>query len=146
MVASWDAPIDKNGKTQADIVAYQAQWKRGDNEWINIPETGLRNIEVSGIYSGDYLVRVRAINSGGASSLWATSALTHLTGRTGEVPKPIDFVPLQSTGVFRLTGPSRLIQVTRYRLSCSIQQTVMGIILCCLPEFRILNTHIPNWV
>ena len=89
MVASWDAPVDKNGKTQADIVAYQAQWKRGDNEWINIPETGLRNIEVSGIFSGDYLVRVRAINSGGASSLWATSALTHLTGRTGEVPKPI---------------------------------------------------------
>ncbi|HGY3199299.1 TPA: host specificity protein J [Citrobacter freundii] len=89
MVASWDAPVDKNGKTQADIVAYQAQWKRGDNEWINIPETGLRNIEVTGIFSGDYLVRVRAINSGGASSLWATSALTHLTGRTGEVPKPI---------------------------------------------------------
>lgn len=89
MVASWDAPLDKHGKSQADIVAYQAQWKRGDNEWINIPETGLRNIEVSGIFSGDYLVRVRAINSGGASSLWATSALTHLTGRTGEVPKPI---------------------------------------------------------
>ncbi|MEX5911646.1 host specificity protein J [Citrobacter portucalensis] len=89
MVASWDAPVDKNGKTQADIVAYQAQWKRGDNEWINIPETGLRNIEVTRIFSGDYLVRVRAINSGGASSLWATSALTHLTGRTGEVPKPI---------------------------------------------------------
>lgn len=89
MVASWDAPVDKNGKPQADIVAYQAQWKRGDNEWINIPETGLRNIEVSGIFSGDYLVRVRAINSGGASSLWASSVLTHLTGRTGEVPKPV---------------------------------------------------------
>ncbi|HIC2865019.1 TPA: host specificity protein J [Citrobacter freundii] len=89
MVASWDAPVDKNGKTQADIVAYQAQWKRGDNEWINIPETGLRNIEVSGIYSGDYLVRVRAINSGGASSLWTSSVLTHLTGRTGDVPKPV---------------------------------------------------------
>lgn len=89
MVASWDTPADKNGKPQADIVAYQAQWKRGDNEWINIPETGLRNIEVSGIFSGDYLVRVRAINSGGASSLWASSVLTHLTGRTGEVPKPV---------------------------------------------------------
>ncbi|EJD6625268.1 host specificity protein J [Citrobacter freundii] len=89
MVASWDAPVDKNGKPQADIVAYQAQWKRGDNEWINIPETGLRNIEVSGIFSGDYLVRVRAINSGGASSLWASSVLTHLTGRTGDVPKPV---------------------------------------------------------
>lgn len=89
MVASWDAPVDKNGKTQADIVAYQAQWKRGDNEWINIPETGLRNIEIAGIFSGDYLVRVRAINSGGASSLWTSSVLTHLTGRTGEVPKPV---------------------------------------------------------
>ncbi|MGV4201209.1 host specificity protein J [Citrobacter murliniae] len=89
MVASWDTPVDKNGKPQADIVAYQAQWKRGDNEWINIPETGLRNIEVSGIFSGDYLVRVRAINSGGASSLWASSVMTHLTGRTGDVPKPV---------------------------------------------------------
>lgn len=89
MVASWDAPVDKNGKPQADIVAYQAQWKRGNNEWINIPETGLRNIEVPGIFSGDYLVRVRAINSGGASSLWASSVLTHLTGRTGDVPKPV---------------------------------------------------------
>ncbi|MDM2753920.1 DUF1983 domain-containing protein [Citrobacter sp. Cpo221] len=89
MVASWDAPVDKNGKPQADIVAYQAQWKRGDNDWINIPETGLRNIEVAGIFSGDYLVRVRAINSGGASSLWTSSVLTHLTGRTGDVPKPV---------------------------------------------------------
>ncbi|HGW3733635.1 TPA: host specificity protein J [Citrobacter freundii] len=89
MVVSWDAPVDKNGKPQADIVAYQAQWKRGDNEWNNIPETGLRNIEVAGIFSGDYLVRVRAINSGGASSLWASSVLTHLTGRIGDVPKPV---------------------------------------------------------
>lgn len=89
MVAAWDAPLDKNGKLQADIVAYQVQWKRDDNEWINVPETGLRNIEVAGIFSGDYLVRVRAINSGGASSLWATSSLTNLTGRTGDVPKPV---------------------------------------------------------
>ncbi|EPQ4684570.1 host specificity protein J [Citrobacter freundii] len=89
MVASWDPPVDKNGKPQADIVAYQAQWKRGDNEWINIPETGLRNIEVAGIFSGDYLVRVRAINSADASSLWSSSVLTHLTGRAGDVPKPV---------------------------------------------------------
>lgn len=89
LTASWDAPVDKNGKPQADVIAYRVQWKRGDNEWVNVPETGLRNIEVPGIFEGDYLVRVRAINSGGASSLWATSALTHLTGRTGEVPKPV---------------------------------------------------------
>lgn len=87
--ASWDAPLDKDGKPQADVIAYRVQWKRGDNEWINLPETGLRNIEVPGIFEGDYLVRVRAINTGGASSLWATSALTHLKGRQGEVPKPV---------------------------------------------------------
>lgn len=89
LTASWDAPVDKNGKPQADVIAYRVQWKRGDNEWVNVPETGLRNIEVPGIFEGDYLVRVRAINSGGASSLWATSALTHLKGRAGEVPKPV---------------------------------------------------------
>ena len=89
LTASWDAPADKNGKPQADVIAYRVQWKRGDNEWVNVPETGLRNIEVPGIFEGDYLVRVRAINSGGASSLWATSALTHLKGRAGDVPKPV---------------------------------------------------------
>ncbi|MEI9720927.1 DUF1983 domain-containing protein [Enterobacter kobei] len=89
LTATWDAPLDKNGKPQADVIAYRVQWKRGDNEWVNVPETGLRNIEVAGIFDGDYLVRVRAINSGGASSLWATSALTHLKGRTGSVPKPV---------------------------------------------------------
>lgn len=89
LLASWDAPLDKNGKPQADVVAYRVQWRRGDNEWINLPETGLRNIEVSDIFEGDYLVRVRAINSGGASSLWTTSVLTHLQGRTGAVPVPV---------------------------------------------------------
>jgi len=91
LTASWDAPLDKAGKPQADVIAYQAQWRRDDSEWVNVPQTGLRNIEVPGIYEGDYLVRVRAINAGGASSLWATSVLTHLKGRAGDVPKPANF-------------------------------------------------------
>ncbi|MFZ3618852.1 TipJ family phage tail tip protein [Leclercia barmai] len=91
LTASWDAPLDKAGKPQADVIAYQVQWRRGSSEWVNVPQTGLRNIEVPGIFEGDYLVRVRAINAGGASSLWATSALTHLKGRVGEVPKPANF-------------------------------------------------------
>ncbi|MGB3255142.1 host specificity protein J [Buttiauxella gaviniae] len=89
LVATWDAPLDKNGKPQADIVAYVPQWRRGNNEWINLPQTGMRSFEVPGIFEGDYLIRVRAINPGGASSLWATSVLTHLKGRVGEVPKPV---------------------------------------------------------
>ncbi|MEQ6277158.1 TipJ family phage tail tip protein [Kluyvera huaxiensis] len=89
LVATWDAPLDENGKPKPDVVSYRVQWRRGDNEWINLPDTGLRNIEVPDVFEGDYLVRVRAINSGGASSLWATSALTHLKGRTGDVPIPV---------------------------------------------------------
>ena len=91
LTASWDVPLDKAGKPQADVIAYQVQWRRGSSEWVNVPQTGLRNMEVPGIFEGDYLVRVRAINAGGASSLWATSALTHLKGRVGEVPKPANF-------------------------------------------------------
>lgn len=92
LTASWDVPLDKAGKPQADVIAYQVQWRRGSSEWVNVPQTGLRNIEVPGIFEGDYLVRVRAINAGGASSLWATSALTHLKGRIGDVPKPVNFL------------------------------------------------------
>lgn len=49
LTASWDVPLDKAGKPQADVIAYQAQWRRNDSEWINVPQTGLRNIEVPGI-------------------------------------------------------------------------------------------------
>ena len=91
MVASWDAPVKSDGTPQPDIVAYEMQWKRDDNNWVNIPQTGLRNFQIDGIYEGDYLVRVRAINSAGASSLWASSVLTHLNGRQGEVPAPVAF-------------------------------------------------------
>ena len=50
LTTSWDAPLDKAGKPQADVIAYQVQWRRGDSEWVNVPQTGLRNVEVPGIY------------------------------------------------------------------------------------------------
>lgn len=89
LVATWDAPVNADGNPQADIIGYDMQWKRDDNNWINVPRTGLRSFQIDGIYEGDYLVRVRAINSGGASSLWSTSAITHLIGKQGAVPVPL---------------------------------------------------------
>lgn len=91
MIATWDPPLDAAGKPQRDVISYEMQWKRDDNNWINVPRTGLRSFQIDGIYEGNYLVRVRAINSGEASSLWETSTLTHLTGRQGEVPRPLMF-------------------------------------------------------
>lgn len=102
MVASWDAPVGADGKPQADVIGYDMQWKRDDNNWINVPRTGLRTFQIDGIYEGDYLVRVRAINSGGASSLWTSSALTHLTGRQGDVPAPVAFTATDDQ-VFAIT-------------------------------------------
>lgn len=69
-------------------VIYDAQWRRGDNDWINIPSTSTTGFEVAGIYSGDYWVRVRATNSSGVSSPWGEAVLTGVTGREGEVPVP----------------------------------------------------------
>ncbi|MGV3983402.1 hypothetical protein ACV8T2_27470, partial [Citrobacter freundii] len=47
--------------------------------------------EVQGIYSGRYLVRVRAVNASDVSSVWATSSEVNLTGKVGNPPKPVGF-------------------------------------------------------
>ncbi|MFX0566841.1 phage tail protein [Kosakonia cowanii] len=125
LITSWDAPLDKNGKPQADVISYQVQWKRGDNEWINVPETGLRNIEVPGIFEGDYLVRVRAINSGGASSLWASSLLTHLKGRVGDVPKPVGLSASEDV-VFGINVTWAFPEDTGDTLSTELQYSLAG--------------------
>ncbi|MFI8319808.1 phage tail protein [Kosakonia cowanii] len=125
LIASWDAPLDKNGKPQADVISYQLQWKRGDNEWINVPETGLRNIEVPGIFEGDYLVRVRAINSGGVSSLWASSLLTHLKGRVGDVPKPVGLSASEDV-VFGINVTWGFPEDTGDTLSTELQYSLAG--------------------
>ncbi|QHJ82047.1 MAG: hypothetical protein [Caudoviricetes sp.] len=69
-------------------VVYDAQWRRDDNDWINVPSTSTTGFEVSGIFSGDYWVRVRATNSSNVSSPWGEAVLTGVTGREGEVPVP----------------------------------------------------------
>lgn len=80
---SWD--VVKNA------VAYEAQWRLDNGEWINVPRTGNTRFSVDGIYAGRYLVRVRAINALDIASLWATSAETTLTGKTGRPPVPLNF-------------------------------------------------------
>ncbi|SAA52968.1 gp24 [Enterobacter hormaechei] len=47
---------------------------------------------MQGIYSGRYLVRVRAVNASDVSSVWATSPEVNLTGKVGNPPKPVGFI------------------------------------------------------
>lgn len=89
MTTTWNAPVNADGSLQRDIIGYDMQWKRDDNNWVNVPRTGLRSFDVEGVFSGNYLVRVRAVSSGGASSLWASSNLTAIVGRQGAVPIPV---------------------------------------------------------
>ncbi|MGL4214850.1 MAG: host specificity protein J, partial [Morganella morganii] len=62
-----------------NAIAYEAQWRRDDGNWINVPRNATTSFDVPGVYSGRYLVRVRAINAAEISSGWGYSEETRLT-------------------------------------------------------------------
>lgn len=88
MRASWDqAP---------NAIAYEAQWRRNDGNWVNVPRSSTTSFDIPGIYAGRYLVRVRAINAAEISSGWGYSEEKTLTGKVGNPPKPVGFM---ATGI-----------------------------------------------
>lgn len=78
-----------NWSAVSGAIAYEAQWRRNDGNWINVPRSPTTSFEVSGIYAGRYLVRVRAINAAEISSGWAYSEEKTLTGKVGEPLAPL---------------------------------------------------------
>ncbi|HAT3626804.1 TPA: DUF1983 domain-containing protein, partial [Morganella morganii] len=74
-----------------NAIAYEAQWRRDDGNWINVPRNATTSFDVPGVYSGRYLVRVRAINAAEISSGWGYSEETRLTGKVGDPPMPLNF-------------------------------------------------------
>ncbi|HGH7233025.1 TPA: carbohydrate binding domain-containing protein [Klebsiella aerogenes] len=87
--ANWDAV--------QNAIAYEAQWRRNDGNWINVPRSSTTSFEVSGIYAGRYLVRVRAINAAEISSGWAYSEEKTLTGKVGEPLPPLALTTVSLT-------------------------------------------------
>lgn len=83
MRVSWDRA--------QNAIAYEAQWRRNDGNWVNVPRSSTTSFDVSGIYAGRYLVRVRAINASEISSGWGYSEEKTLTGKVGNPPKPVGF-------------------------------------------------------
>lgn len=88
MRVSWDQA--------QNAIAYEAQWRRNDGNWVNVPRSSTTSFDVSGIYAGRYLVRVRAINAAEISSGWGYSDEKTLTGKVGNPPKPVGFM---ATGI-----------------------------------------------
>ncbi|EPQ5267489.1 TipJ family phage tail tip protein [Klebsiella aerogenes] len=87
--ANWDAV--------QNAISYEAQWRRNDGNWINVPRSSTTSFEVSGIYAGRYLVRVRAINAAEISSGWAYSEEKTLTGKVGEPLPPLALTTVSLT-------------------------------------------------
>lgn len=84
MRVSWDQA--------QNAIAYEAQWRRNDGNWVNVPRSSTTSFDVPGIYAGRYLVRVRAINAAEISSGWGYSEDKTLTGKVGNPPKPVGFI------------------------------------------------------
>jgi predicted phage tail protein len=78
MTIAWDAA--------PGAVGYDVEWRWGAREWIKVPRTGELLVDVRGIYSGQYMARVRAVSAMNVSSIPTTSALTDLEGKTGLPP------------------------------------------------------------
>ncbi|MDE9475459.1 DUF1983 domain-containing protein, partial [Xenorhabdus bovienii] len=75
----------------ASAIAYEAEWRRDNGNWISAPRTSTQGFEVPNIYAGRYQARVRAINAAEISSLWANAPETHLKGKEGSPPAPLGF-------------------------------------------------------
>ncbi|MCE9887051.1 TipJ family phage tail tip protein [Obesumbacterium proteus] len=74
-----------------NAIAYEAEWRKDNGNWVSVPRTSALGFEVPNIYAGRYLVRVRAINASDISSLWASSLETELKGKEGKPPQPVGF-------------------------------------------------------
>lgn len=74
-----------------NAIAYEAEWRKNNGNWVSVSRTSALGFEVPGIYAGRYRVRVRAINASNVSSIWATSMETYLKGKEGKPPVPVGF-------------------------------------------------------
>lgn len=79
-----------------DAVAYDVEWRKDDGDWIKLPRTGNISAEVDGVYSGNYLARVRAVSAFDAVSKPVTSTLTVIQGKVG---KPPTLLSINATGL-----------------------------------------------
>jgi predicted phage tail protein len=67
-------------------VAYDVEWRKDNGNWIRVQRTGTTSVDITGIYSGAYLARIRAVSAYDISSIWRTSQLTQLNGKEGLPP------------------------------------------------------------
>ncbi|OAD82110.1 hypothetical protein ATN89_21695 [Comamonas thiooxydans] len=60
----------------AGAAFYDVEWSRSQSDWVHMPRTALTVVDIPNAYTGDYLVRVRAISAIDTVSAWGYSAAT----------------------------------------------------------------------
>ncbi|WP_233098941.1 phage tail protein, partial [Pseudomonas veronii] len=76
-------------------VAYDVEWRKDSGNWIKVQRTGSTSVDVTGIYSGAYVARVRSVSAFEISSIWKSSNLTNLEGKVG-LPPAVAFLTTTS--------------------------------------------------
>ena len=76
-------------------VAYDVEWRKDSGNWIKVQRNGSTSVDVTGIYSGAYLARVRAVSAFDITSQWRNSILTNLEGKVG-LPPAVAFLTTTS--------------------------------------------------
>lgn len=77
-------------------VAYDVEWRKDDGSWVKVPRTGNVSVEIEGVYSGQYLARVRSVSAFDVQSQPTMSMLTEVQGKIGLPPS---IVGLTATGI-----------------------------------------------
>lgn len=76
-------------------VAYDVEWRKDSGNWIKLQRTGSTSVDVTGVYSGAYVARVRSVSAFEISSIWKSSNLTNLEGKVG-LPPAVAFLTTTS--------------------------------------------------
>ncbi|WPJ55669.1 hypothetical protein RCIP0095_00019 [Klebsiella phage RCIP0095] len=69
---------------------YEVQWRKDGGNWNNVPRTATTQVDIEGIYAGEYQARVRCISGGNIASPWSALASATLTGKVGAPKGPIN--------------------------------------------------------
>ena len=122
MLAKWDSV--------QNAVLYEGQFRVGQGDWVPIGTTGANEFDVKGIYSGNYIVRVRSINALGIKSVWGMSDTTNLVGKVGTPPSVAylntipNFLGIDLAWGFRENSEDTLRSEIMYSETSSFEQAI----------------------
>lgn len=84
LTIAWDAP--------PNATAYDVEWRRDDSSWVFAGRASSTEIQVVGIFAGNYDVRVKAINAMGVTSVWQYLNDQQVDAKPSNIAAPVNLV------------------------------------------------------